>query len=104
MGSSKCCGATTKNLYWQLLNDHGERYEGDYCAWLRRLAILWIAIIQQAEELDLVRGPHEGLYELGIGGLSWHYIYLCCGAEASTCRHPPPLSRAKLPRYLSEEI
>lgn len=59
-----------RGFYRGILVEHGQVYEGQYPKWLKKLAILWVAIIQQAEELDLVSGPDDGLYKLEEGGLN----------------------------------
>lgn len=64
-----------RGFYRGILDEHGQVYEGLYHKWLKKLAILWVAIIiQQAEELDLVSGPDDGLYMLEEGGLNWSGI------------------------------
>ncbi len=57
-------------FYLGIFDEHGQVYEGLYHIWLEKLATLWVAIIQQAEELDLVRSPDDSLYTLEEGGFA----------------------------------
>lgn len=80
--------STIKRIYYAILQEHGHTCQTLYQDCLRRLAILWVAIIRQAEARDLVRGPHDGLYVLEDGGLDWSGIsHIAQSIAPSDLRH-----------------
>ncbi len=58
--------------YGAILKESGLEYMTIERNWLRKLAILWVAIITQAKKTGLVSGPHEdNRYALLVDGLDW---------------------------------
>jgi hypothetical protein len=69
-------GNALKSIYTIILRDHGRVYLTRYQSWLTKLAILWVAIINQAENgsVELVSGSRDDLYILQEHGLDWNCI------------------------------
>lgn len=63
-----------RNIYNAILQEHGHFFHSWYQDWLRRLAILWVAIIRYAEATYLVRGSLDGIYVLDEEGFDWGSI------------------------------
>lgn len=74
LGTSSSFRNALRACYRAILDDYGQVYEGRYHKWLKKHAILWVAIIQQAEEFRRVSDPYDGLCHLEEGGLNWSGI------------------------------
>jgi hypothetical protein len=60
--------------YAAILEDHGLDYMTQSRNRMRKLAILWVAIIRHAREMELVDGPLDDRYILEDEGLDWGRI------------------------------
>ena len=74
LGITASLKTALRGFYRGILDEHVQVCKGRYHKWLKELAILWVAIIQQAECLGLISGPDDGLYTLEEGGLNWSII------------------------------